>query len=142
VPKGSKVCFSARAQILSARARNFVLEHKMIVLQHELRARARSSSCSSTKCCARTQSTSCSSTKYSYSSTNSIMSEQEIFVLEHELDRGRAQISRSTTNYHELGSSPVLGLFGWISGFVGWGLGGVAGDSVAQLSGRLSTRYS
>ena len=26
-----------------------------------------------------------------------------------------------------LGSSPVLGLFGWISGFVGWGWGGVAG---------------
>jgi len=41
-----------------------------------------------------------------------------------------------------LGSSPVLGLCGWISGFVGWGLGGVAGDSVARLSGRLSTRYS
>ena len=44
--------------------------------------------------------------------------------------------------YMPLGSSPVLGLFGWISGFVGWGWGGVAGDSVARLSGRLSTRHS
>jgi len=76
---------------VNARARNFVLEHKMFALEHELRARARSISCSSTKCCARAQSTSCSSTKYSCSSTNSSMSEQE-------LDRARAQISCSTTN--------------------------------------------
>ena len=38
-------------------------------------------------------------------------------------------------------SSPVLGLLGWDSGFVGWGGGGVAGDSMAPLSGMLSTRY-
>ena len=43
--------------------------------------------------------------------------------------------------FRPLGSSPVLGLFGWISDFAGWGLG-VGGDSVARLSRRLSTRYS
>ena len=38
-------------------------------------------------------------------------------------------------------SSPVLGLLGWASGFVGWGGGGVAGDSVTRLSGMLSTSH-
>ena len=40
------------------------------------------------------------------------------------------------------GSSPVLGMFGWISGFVGWGWGDVAGNLVTRLAGRFSTRHA
>ena len=76
VPKGSKVYFSAWARKVRGRARNFVVELKMFVLEHKL--------------CALAWSSSCSSTNISCSDMIEFVLEHE-YLSEHELDHARAQ---------------------------------------------------
>ena len=88
---GSNVYFSARAIIVRGRARNFVVEHKMFVVEHEICALARSSSCSDMLEFVLEH-------EYFVLEHELDCARAHHFVLEHELDRARARSTCSSTN--------------------------------------------